>query len=237
MNWAVDCLAIIPCFNEQTAIAGVVSATRKYLPNVLVVDDGSSDRTAELARSAGAEMIRHEMNRGKGAALQAGWRWGCERAFQWALTLDGDGQHSPADIPSFFRCLEEKSASLVIGDRMGDAATMPCLRRFVNCWMSRRLSMVAGRELPDSQCGFRLMNLATWATLSISTLHFEIESEVLLAFVLAGHRIEFVPIQVIYKGERSKIHPIRDTIRWFRWWRRLQMTQIELRKGKSPGTG
>jgi glycosyltransferase involved in cell wall biosynthesis len=236
MNWAAECVAIIPCFNEQKAIAEVVSTTRGYLPNVLVVDDGSSDRTAELARSTGAQVLRTEPNRGKGAALQAGWRSGHERGFKWALTMDGDGQHSPADIPSFFRCVEEKSAALVIGDRMGDAATMPWLRRFVNCWMSSRLSRVAGRELPDSQCGFRLMNLETWATLSISTLRFEIESEVLLAFVLAGHRIEFVPIHVIYKGEQSKIHPIRDTIRWFRWWRRLKRTQLVLRKGRSPGT-
>ena len=229
MNWAEECLAIIPCLNEQATIAGVVSATRRFLPNVLVVDDGSIDATAELARAAGALVIRHERNRGKGAALHAGWRWGLEHGYEWALTTDGDGQHLPEDIPSFFRCAEEKSATLVIGNRMGDAKSMPWLRRLVNRWMSRRLSRFAGRKLPDSQCGFRLMNLQAWATLSIATSRFEIESEVLLAFVMAGYGTEFAPIRVIYKGEHSKIHPVRDTIRWFRWWRRLRRSQLDLR--------
>jgi hypothetical protein len=91
----------------------------------------------------------------------------------------------------------------------------------VNRWMSRQLSRIAGLSLPDSQCGFRLVNLEAWAVLPIQTQHFEIESEVLLAFISAGHRVEFVPIRVIYKNEQSKIHPLHDAIRWFRWKRSL----------------
>jgi dolichol-phosphate mannosyltransferase len=84
--------------------------------------------------------------------------------------------------------------------------------------MSRRLTVTAGRLLPDSQCGFRLMKLSAWAGLKISATHFEIESEVLLAFVRAGLEVEFVPVRAIYKDEQSKIHPVRDAVRWLKWW-------------------
>jgi hypothetical protein len=101
---------------------------------------------------------------------------------------------------------------------MGKAGSMPWLRRRVNHWMSRRLTVTAGRLLPDSQCGFRLMKLSAWAGLKISATHFEIESEVLLAFVRAGLEVEFVPVRAIYKDEQSKIHPVRDAVRWLKWW-------------------
>jgi len=141
-----------------------------------------------------------------------------ERGFAWALCLDGDGQHAVEDISAFFRRAEETSASLIIGNRMQNASAMPWLRRVVNNWMSRRLSQAAGRALPDSQCGFRLMNLEAWSRLAIKTTRFEIESEVLLAFAKAGYKVDFVPIRTIYKGEPSKIHVWRDTMRWFKWW-------------------
>ena len=105
---------------------------------------------------------------------------------------------------------------------------MPLVRRVVNRWMSKRISTAAGRPLPDTQCGFRLMTLEAWRSLRIQAAHFEIESEVLLAFIAAGYKVEFVPIRVIYKKEQSKIHPVRDTVRWFRWWRRRRgMTKSE----------
>jgi glycosyltransferase involved in cell wall biosynthesis len=218
MNWPVQCAVIIPCLNEGAAIGALVSAIRPQLPQVLVIDDGSTDDTAGVAARAGATVLRHATALGKGAALQTGWKWAHERGFDWALTLDGDGQHSPQDIAKLLNCAENTSAELVVGNRMQAAQNMPGLRRFVNRWMSRRISIRAGRDFPDSQCGFRLIRLDAWAILPIAAAHFEIESEVLLAFARTGRRIEFVPIQVIYKTEQSKIHPLRDTIRWFRWW-------------------
>jgi glycosyltransferase involved in cell wall biosynthesis len=222
MNWASQCAAVIPCLNEQAAIGPLVAAVRPLLPTVFVVDDRSADHTAALAQAAGAEVLRHETTRGKGAALRTGWEHARARGFEWALNLDGDGQHSAEDIPAFLQCAERNSVALVVGNRMANAAAMPALRRFVNGWMSRRLSRAAGRVLPDSQCGFRLMNLDAWSALPITATHFEIESDVLLAFIAAGHAVEFVPIRVIYKSERSKIHPLRDAIRWFRWWSRAR---------------
>jgi glycosyltransferase involved in cell wall biosynthesis len=186
------------------------------------VDDGSSDSSGKIALQAGGQVLRHDTSRGKGAALRAGWELAREAGFTWVLTLDGDGQHSADDIPAFFQCADGTSAALVVGNRMTNAAAMPWLRRSVNRWLSRRLSRLTRQELPDSQCGFRLMNLGALANLAIETTHFEIESEVLVNFIRAGYRVEFVPIQVIYKTEQSKIKPFRDTLRWFRWWRRAK---------------
>ena len=219
MNWPTECAGVIPCLNEAGAIGPLVAAVRSRVTTVFVVDDGSSDGTAAIAAQAGADVLRHPATRGKGAALGTGWQCAHNRGFSWALCLDGDGQHSPDDIPAFFQCAERSSAALVVGDRMSQAAAMPWVRRTVNTWMSRRLSIAAGRPLSDSQCGFRLMNLDAWSRLRLNTSHFEIESEILLAFVAAGCAVEFTPIRVIYKSEQSKIHPFRDAVRWARWWR------------------
>jgi glycosyltransferase involved in cell wall biosynthesis len=213
------CAALIPCLNEGTGIAALVSALRQHASLVLVVDDGSMDETALLARGAGATVIRHERNRGKGAALRSGLSQLFEQGFEWAATLDGDGQHAPEDLPALLRCAGQTGARLVIGNRMDNARAMPWLRRQVNRWMSRKLSRRAGRQLPDTQSGFRLIHLPAWAALSLNTEHFEIESEMLMAFLAAGHSVAFVPVQVISGSRSSHIHPVTDSLRWLRWWR------------------
>jgi glycosyltransferase involved in cell wall biosynthesis len=219
MDWPRQCAVVIPCLNEAATIESVVRQVRERLPTVIVVDDGSSDSTGDQARRSEAEVLRHEQPRGKGAALHTGWQCAHARGFTWALTLDGDGQHSPDDIPALLQCAAGTDAALVVGNRMNDPRGMPWLRRQVNWWMSRHLSRLAGRVLPDTQCGFRLMKLGPWSRLPLRTTHFEIESELLLEFIAAGHTVEFTPVRVIYTTEQSKIQPVRDTIRWFRWLR------------------
>ena len=150
--------------------------------------------------------------------MLAGWNRASELGFTWALNLDGDGQHSPADIPNFFTALPPDQPALVIGNRMHNPDTMPWLRRKVNRWMTARLSRRAGLPLADSQCGFRLLHLGSLAQMGLATRHFEIESELILASARAGIPVKFVPIQVIYKQGASKINPLVDTIRWFRWF-------------------
>ena len=218
MDWTQTSAAIIPCYNEATSLGEVVAKVRRHLPTIIVVDDGSQDNTAKTASDAGAEIVRLAHNMGKGAALRAGWQHARTRGFSWALNVDGDGQHAPEDIPKFFHRAEQARAAMVVGNRMSHAQAMPWLRRRVNHWMSRRLSRLVGNPLPDSQCGFRLLNLDVAARLELSTNHFEIESELLVAFLAAGCRVEFVPIQVIYKSEPSKIHPLQDGWRWVCWW-------------------
>ena len=215
----MKCAAVIPCFNEVAGIAALVSALRRQISFVLVVDDGSTDETGRSARDAGAAVIRHERNRGKGAALESGLSQLLKQGFEWAVTLDGDGQHAPEDLPALLRCAEQTGAWLVIGNRMDNARAMPWLRRGVNRWMSRKLSQRAGRHLPDTQCGLRLIHLETWAALALETERFEVESEMLMAFLAAGHRVEFVPIQVIRSRRGSRIRPVADSLRWLKWWR------------------
>ena len=215
------CAAVIPCFNEGASIAALVVALRRNLPSVIVVDDGSIDDTAALATDAGATVVSHKRNLGKGAALRTGLSQVRKQGFEWAVTLDGDGQHVPDDLPAFLRCAEQIGALLVVGNRMHHARAIPWLRRLVNRWMSRQLSRRAGRHLPDTQCGFRLIHLESWAGLSLNTEHFEIESEMLMSFLAAEHPVAFVPIQVIGRGRNSHIHPAADSWRWWKWWRGL----------------
>ena len=210
---------VIPCLNEAEAIGSLVESIRRVVPAVIVIDDGSGDDTSGVAKRAGAGVIRHSQSMGKGRALETGIEWAREGGFQWVLTMDGDGQHSPGDMEKFLRVAPE--VGLVVGNRMGEPGRMPFVRRQVNRWMSREISRLAGRELPDTQCGFRRIRLEAWqgAKARPEAAHFEIESEMILGFVAAGEAVEFVPIEVVYKNERSKIHPVRDTIRWFQWRR------------------
>lgn len=216
-SWPGECMAVIPCYNEAARIGQVVAAVKRHLPAVLVVDDGSSDDTAHYAKNSGAKTLQLAQKSGKGAALRAGWARARKLGFNWVLMLDGDGQHAAADIPSFFDCAETTGAKLIVGNRMENCQAMPRLRRTVNRWMSQRLAKLTGVALPDSQCGFRLAHLETLLRLRIAADHFEIESEMLVAFAAAGHQIRFVPVQTVYKTGASKIHPVTDSWRWFRW--------------------
>ena len=218
---ARHCIAVIPCLDEAAAIGDLVRAVLGHVPAVLVVDDGSSDSTADRARAAGAKVIRHDCPQGKGRSLLDGWRAAAERGFTWAITLDGDGQHAPANLPRFLARADE-TTPLIVGNRMAAPVGMPWLRRRVNRWMSRRLSALTGQELPDSQCGFRLVHLPTLARVPLAADHFEIESEMLFQFARHGHAIAFVPVDVIYAEERSSIRPLPDTLRWLRWWSRAR---------------
>jgi glycosyltransferase involved in cell wall biosynthesis len=225
VNWPATCAVVIPCCNEEAAITGLVREVRRHLPTVIVVDDGSEDKTAARAAAAGAQIVRREGNPGKGAALKAGVAAALAQHYTWVITLDGDGQHWTEDIPAFLRCAEATGAALIVGNRMHQAEAIPWLRRRVNRWMSRRISACAGRVLPDSQCGFRLIDLKAWAAVPFEADHFEIESEVLLGLVRAGYGVEFVPIRVIGKGRQSHIHPLKDSWRWLWWWRRARLPQ------------
>jgi glycosyltransferase involved in cell wall biosynthesis len=232
-------VVVIPCFNEGTTIASVVGAARRHLPVIIVVDDGSTDNTRVQAAGAGAIVISHGRNLGKGAALRTGFSEALKRGFEWAVTMDGDGQHASDDLPDLLRCAEASGALLVAGNRMPQARAMPWLRRRVNVWMSRKLSQRAGRILPDTQSGFRVIHLLTWSALPLNAERFEVESEMLMAFVAANCPVAFVPVQVIPPGRDSHIRPVADTLRWWKWWRGLNHprklpVEIESGAGNAP---
>lgn len=212
--------AVIPAYHEEKHIADVVRRTLKQLANVVVVDDGSKDATAAEARKAGCEVIVHEQNRGKGESIKSGFRHWLERGFEFVLILDGDGQHLPEEIDRFIGAASPTAAQLVVGTRMSDVREMPLVRRMVNRYMSRKISRVCGQEIPDTQCGFRMVHRSIIPDLLGGTERFDYETEMLILASWAGCGIASVPITTVYSDEVSSIHPLRDTIRFFKLMRR-----------------
>ena len=214
--------AVIPAYFEEKHIGDVVQRTLLQLANVLVVDDGSTDRTAELAKSAGADVIIHEQNRGKGETIKTGFRYWMEHGATYVVILDGDGQHRPEEIERFLTAAAAGIGELLIGTRMNDVREMPLVRRMVNRYMSRKISRACGQEIPDTQCGFRMVHRSIIPSLLGGTARFDYETEMLILASRAGCRIASVPITTVYSDEVSSIHPVRDTLRFFKLMRRYQ---------------
>ncbi len=214
-----DGLILIPAYGEAGHIGAVVSAARRYVTPVVVVDDGSPDDTSSVAAGAGAVVLAHARNLGKGAALQTGFRYAREIGAAFVLTMDGDGQHAVADIPTFLRMYGEGQFPVIIGNRMTSAKEMPWVRCCTNFIMSGVLSRRMGQRVPDTQNGFRLYRTDVIPDLAGGASGFAAESEVLMELARRGVRIGSVPVRIIYDDERSKIHPWRDTIRFFRMLR------------------
>ncbi len=213
--------AIIPAFQEEKHIGDVVVRVLKQLDHVLVVDDGSSDATSANARNAGAEVLIHERNGGKGESIKSGLRHWLDRGFQYVVILDGDGQHLPEEINRFTDAAAN-GAQLLIGTRMSDLSTMPLVRRMVNRYMSRKISRACGQDIPDTQCGFRLVSAEVIPLLLEGSARFDYETEMLINVSRKGFRIDSVPISTVYSDEVSSIHPVRDTIRFFKLMRRYE---------------
>jgi glycosyltransferase involved in cell wall biosynthesis len=208
--------AVIPAYLEEKHIADVARRTLQQLDHVVVVDDGSSDATAENARGAGAEVIVHDHNLGKGESIKSGFRHWLERGFAYVVVLDGDGQHLPEEIDRFLAVGSPTAAQLVIGTRMNDVREMPFVRRSVNRYMSRKISRVCGQDIPDTQCGFRMVHRSIIPDLLGGTERFDYETEMLILASWAGCKIASVPITTVYSDEVSSIHPVRDTLRFFK---------------------
>lgn len=214
-------LALIPAWNEAGRLGPVVAGARRYLP-VLVVDDGSTDGTAEAARAAGAQVLRHERNRGKGVALLTGFKHALAEGYDAVLTLDADGQHDPADIPRFLQAFAEGRGDLIIGRR--DFRRMPFPRRYTNPFGSWLLSLALGVPVYDSQSGYRLHSRRLLEAMDLKTMGFELETEEILQAVVLGFRLAWVPIRTLYGvGEVSYYHPLRDSARFLAMvWRALR---------------
>jgi glycosyltransferase involved in cell wall biosynthesis len=200
-------VALIPGFNEGPRIAEVVRGASAHLP-VVVVDDGSSDDTAAQARAAGATVIEQRPNQGKGAALRAGFRRALADGADGVLTLDADGQHDPAEIPTFLSAwAAEARPDLVIGRR--NFRAMPPIRRLSNVLGGWAISWAVGRPIPDNQSGYRLVSRRIMeATLASDEHGFEFEVEMITSCIRLGGTIVWVPIRTIYAGEPSHIRPL-----------------------------
>jgi glycosyltransferase involved in cell wall biosynthesis len=215
---ATPILALIPAWNEATRISPIVEATCAHLP-VLVVDDGSHDNTAAEAARAGATVVRHSQNRGKGVALVTGFTWALERGYEAVLTLDADGQHDPADIPAFRTAYKSGAGDLIIGRR--DFGQMPFPRSWANPFGSWLLSWVLGTRIYDNQSGYRLYSRRLLEEIKLTATGFEMEVEVIVRALRKGMRVVWVDIHTIYGvGKVSHFHPIKDSIRFLQtvWW-------------------
>jgi glycosyltransferase involved in cell wall biosynthesis len=208
---------VIPSYNEAREIARLVSGVRKQGLDVLVVDDGSTDETVKLAEGAGAKVLSNVTNHGKGTSLIRGFNHALQNGFDAVIAMDGDGQHLPEDIPNFLVKAEHSDSGIFIGNRMDKPKNMPWYRLVTNRAMSSFISAVTGQHIPDTQCGFRLLKKEVLERMDLKTSNYEIESEMLIKAARAGFRIESVPISTVYSGEKSKINPFVDTLRFIKY--------------------
>ncbi|HUJ08848.1 MAG TPA: glycosyltransferase family 2 protein [Verrucomicrobiae bacterium] len=222
----MNVVAFIPAYNEAPRIGAVIDRARRCVDQVVVIDDGSSDDTATAAKRPGIEVLRHERNLGKGAAIMTALEYFGRSDAEFAVFLDADGQHDPDEIPKFVEAACAMNADIVIGTRMTETRDMPWVRRLTNQFTSWVTSRLARQTIPDSQCGFRLIRRSVLPHLEFSSRHFETETEMLIQAGRAGHKIVTVPVRTIYGCEvgPSHIQPFRDTIRFLtlvaKYWMR-----------------
>lgn len=218
-SWPHDIALLVPAYRAEHSLRHLLPRLTAQVPRdqILVVDDGSGDRTAEVCREPGIPCIVHETNQGKGRALLTGFTRLLEQNMAAVITLDADGQHDPDDLQRFvadFRAHPE--IGICIGRRAFRPGTMPFARIISNTLTSRILSWMCGVPILDSQCGYRLYTAAFLRAITIECPRFEMESEVILKAAHLGFPIRFVPVQTLYFKARSHIAHMTDTLRWIR---------------------
>lgn len=212
--------AVVPVFNEAATVGAVVEGLGRVC-RVIVVDDASTDRSADRAAAAGAAcVLRHPQRLGKGAALRTGFAEALRRGAASVATLDGDGQHDPADLPRLWAAARSAPDALVVGDRLGGAVgdRMPPLRRAAICgtdWVFRRLTR---SSLRDTQCGFRVYPASLLRAVALREERFALETEALVRAARTGCRLISVPVRRVYPSRRpSRFRPLSDGARiaWY----------------------
>lgn len=206
--------ALIPAYNLARTIGEAVKRTRDYLPHVWVVDDGSRDETAAIAQESGASVLKIPINRGKGWALRSGFRQVLAGDWEGVVTLDGDLQHDPADIPKLITGRDRTGADIVIGSRMSESGTMPRVRYWTNRVGVFCISWAAGHPLEDTQSGFRFYSRRVLQDIPLRTTRYDTETEITIKAGLRGMTIICVPIRTIYhtgSDDASHYRPFTDT--------------------------
>jgi len=205
---------VIPAYNEAQSIGPLVAAIRAFNYDCLVIDDGSLDATDTVAAQAGAIVLKTGGKSGKGHALKIGFEYVLKNSYDALIAMDGDGQHSPADIGAFVDCYKTTQADIVCGNRMQNPQGMPLVRLMTNSFMSWLISLICRQHIPDTQCGFRLIKTQALRAMTLECSDFEIETEVLIKASKKGFKVVSIGIQSIYNGGVSKINPVRDTFRF-----------------------
>jgi len=213
-------VALIPAYNADRFVGDVVRRASAHLP-VIVVNDGSTDRTLAEATAAGARVIDQQPNQGKGVALKRGFQAAFDRGVAAVITLDADGQHDPSEIPLFVERFRTTGADLIIGER--DFSKMPLVRRVSNTVGRLAFSWAMGRRIRDNQSGYRLLSTRLMqAVLASEERGYEFEMDMIVIAVKRGWRIEGVPIRTIYGEETSHIKPMQHVVQFFRMVRQAR---------------
>ncbi len=203
-------LTCIPAFNEGKVIDEVIKKCLKFSDQVVVCDDGSTDDTYEIADAAGAHVIRHDVNIGKGEALRTLFKFAIHSKNDIIVTIDGDGQFLPEEIPKLVSDIEEKKSDIVIGYRFDDATDMPNYRRFGNKMLDRMANMVTELSVSDTQSGYRAYSKDVIEKLNFNIKGFGADVEILIDAANKGFRISEQKVTVIYNtgSDTSTKNPI-----------------------------
>ncbi|MBK5259501.1 MAG: glycosyltransferase family 2 protein [Thermoanaerobaculia bacterium] len=213
----MNTIVIIPALNAERTVGGVVRDALAHVETVLVVDDGSSDTTGAAAAAAGAVVVRHEINRGKGAALKTGFAWALERDAEGVVTLDADGQHLASEIPKFIAAHAEKNADLIVGGRAHLFHGMLPRRRLANRFSAWGVGFASGVGITDSQSGFRYYSAKLIRAVPLYSDGFDMESEVIVRAGRAGLHVCTIPIELGFVNGLATSHykPVKDTLKIF----------------------
>ena len=208
-------LVAIQAYNCDRTIGSVVRQCRSHAPDVLVVDDGSEDSTADQASAAGARLLRHDRNQGKGTAIRTAAREALRGGYSGLLTVDGDGQHDGEDLPAFLKAHHRSPHTMWVGWRRDALERAPTARRFGNRFSNQALKLLAGVRLPDTQCGFRLYPARLLRCLSLCGTRYETEAEILVKARAIDWDMRPLPVQVRFEDGRPTSHfrPWADTAR------------------------
>ena len=204
---------IIPAYNEEKNIEELLKRFKDFpRKSIIVVDDGSSDRTSSIVERYGATLLKHKKNLGKGMAHRTAFEYVLKNCFEGVVTMDADGQHTPEEIERFIKAKD--SADILIGTRRMALANMPLERYLTNKVSSLVVSLIASQRVFDSQSGFRYISSEVLRNIPLKTRRFDTESEILIKAGRMGFKIGYVPISTIYREEKSYINPLLDTFRF-----------------------
>ena len=204
-----DCL-LLPAYNEAKTIDRIIREASEFVHDILVIDDGSIDQTAQIAEKAGGKGFKHSTNLGKGMALRTGFDYISQKDYDLIATMDSDGQHQPSDLPRFIDHFKNNQSDILIGARIHNRFEMPQHRRLNNWLVSSVGSALCGQKVKDFQSGFRLIRAEVIKSIELHTERYETESELLIKAGRIGFKIQSIPINTIYNAEVSNIKPLRE---------------------------
>jgi glycosyltransferase involved in cell wall biosynthesis len=214
---------LIPAYNEEKNICQVITGCLPYQLDIIIVDDGSKDKTAlkvkKLQSSFKKQLIllKHDQNKGKGAALKTGFQYAIQKGYTGVITLDADGQHNPQEIKSFLQLVKKEKPDLIIGSRFQNTQGMPFIRLATNYVTSWIISALAGKKVEDVQSGFRYISDKVIKNIELKTRNFDTEPELILKACWLKYQVKNIPISTIYPPNCvSQVHKFLDTLKFFR---------------------